>query len=52
MNISSIIEYFKFGFNGETIDLIYLFLILRFFVYDLIRWFLPYLKEAIGYEHN
>lgn len=36
MNIQELINQFKFGYTGETIDLIYLFLMFRFFMWPIL----------------
>lgn len=36
VDITSLIDLFKFGYEGNVIDLIYLFLILRFFIFPIL----------------
>lgn len=33
VDITSLIDLFKFGYTGDVINLIYLFLIIRFFIF-------------------
>lgn len=47
MNISSIIDYFKFGFTGDTVDLIYLLLFGRFVLFPFFKWLLSKIKGVL-----
>lgn len=47
IDITSLISYLKFGYEGNTIDLIYLLLIFRFILYPLIKWFILKLKKEV-----
>lgn len=47
MDIDSLISYFKFGFTGSTVDLIYLFLFARFAIFPFIKWLLSKIKEVL-----
>lgn len=47
INITDLIEYLKFGYEGQTIDLIYLFLLMRFIIYPLTKWFIQLLKRKV-----
>lgn len=39
-NITDLIDLFKFGYPGETIDLIYLLLWFVFVIYPFLKWFI------------
>lgn len=46
-DITSLIDLFKFGYEGNILDLIYLFLILRFFIGPLIWIIFKKIKGVI-----
>lgn len=47
INITDLITYLKFGYEGNTIDLIYLLLLFVFVLYPLIKWFIKLLKRKV-----
>lgn len=47
IDITSLIEFFKFGYEGEIINLIYLFLILRFFIFPVLMIIFNKIKGVI-----
>lgn len=47
VDITSLIDLFKFGYEGEVINLIYLFLILRFFIFPILVIIFNKLKGVI-----
>lgn len=47
VDITSLIDLFKFGYEGNVIELIYLFLILRFFIFPILVIIFNKLKGVI-----
>lgn len=47
VDITSLVDLFKFGYEGNVIDLIYLFLILRFFIFPILVIVFNKLKGVI-----
>lgn len=48
VDITSLIELFKFGFEGDITELIYLFLIIRFFIFPVLVILFNKLKGVIN----
>lgn len=47
VDITSLVDLFKFGYEGNVIELIYLFLILRFFIFPILVIIFNKLKGVI-----
>lgn len=45
IDITSLIDFFKFGSSANTIDLIYLFVILKFFIWPLLISIYNFIKR-------
>lgn len=47
INPLNLIEYLKFGYQGETIDLIYLILLIRFVIWPFIHIIYNFYKRRV-----